>query len=125
MGRTPVASAKRRVSSESVGVPADQPWIRFLPKMSRFGGTSSGSADAPMTKIWFSELNLEMSSFAMSLQGASGTLLPGDPRAVDRGYWQDSFLYARAWTIAGGSNEIMRNLIAERGLGLPREPRGT
>ena len=31
------------------------------------------------------------------------------------GRWQDAFLYARAWTIAGGSNEIMRNLIAERG----------
>jgi alkylation response protein AidB-like acyl-CoA dehydrogenase len=48
----------------------------------------------------------------------------GDELAEEDGRWQDAFLYARAWTIAGGSNEIMRNLIAERGLGLPREPRG-
>jgi alkylation response protein AidB-like acyl-CoA dehydrogenase len=79
--------------------------------------------DAPTTKIWFSELNLEMSDYAMMLQGPRGALVEGDVLAYDDGYWQDSFLYARAWTIAGGSNEIMRNLIAERGLGLPREPR--
>jgi alkylation response protein AidB-like acyl-CoA dehydrogenase len=80
-------------------------------------------ADAPTTKIWFSELNLELSEYAMMLQGPRGALVEGDALAFDNGYWQDSFLYARAWTIAGGSNEIMRNLIAERGLGLPREPR--
>jgi alkylation response protein AidB-like acyl-CoA dehydrogenase len=82
------------------------------------------AADAPITKIWFSELNLELSEYAMSLQGPGGALVEGEPLAYDNGRWQDSFLYARAWTIAGGSNEIMRNLIAERGLGLPREPRG-
>jgi alkylation response protein AidB-like acyl-CoA dehydrogenase len=85
---------------------------------------TSTASDAPVTKIWFSELNLELAEYAMSLQGASGSLVEGDPLVVNGGHWQDSFLYARAWTIAGGSNEIMRNLIAERGLGLPREPRG-
>jgi alkylation response protein AidB-like acyl-CoA dehydrogenase len=83
------------------------------------------AADAPITKIWFSELNLEMTEYAMSLQGTRGALVEGDELAVEDGRWQDAFLYARAWTIAGGTNEIMRNLIAERGLGLPREPRGT
>jgi alkylation response protein AidB-like acyl-CoA dehydrogenase len=34
------------------------------------------------------------------------------------------FLYSRADTIYGGTNQIQRNLIAERGLGMPREPRG-
>ena len=82
------------------------------------------AADAPITKIWFSELNLEMAEFAMALEGPRGALVEGDELAVEDGRWQDAFLYARAWTIAGGSNEIMRNLIAERGLGLPREPRG-
>jgi alkylation response protein AidB-like acyl-CoA dehydrogenase len=80
--------------------------------------------DAPLGKIWFSELNLEVAECALGLQGAAGTLVEGDAGAWDDGSWQDRFLYARAWTIAGGSNEIMRNLIAERGLGLPKEPRG-
>jgi alkylation response protein AidB-like acyl-CoA dehydrogenase len=81
-------------------------------------------ADAPMGKIWFSELNLEMLEYGLELEGPRSILTEGDPGAIDDGFVQDAFLYARAWTIAGGSNEIMRNLIAERGLGLPKEPRG-
>jgi alkylation response protein AidB-like acyl-CoA dehydrogenase len=50
-------------------------------------------------------------------------LVEGDPDALDGGRWQDEWLYARAYTIAGGSSEIMRNLIAERGLALPRDRR--
>jgi alkylation response protein AidB-like acyl-CoA dehydrogenase len=83
-----------------------------------------GPADAPLTKIWFSELNLQLAEYAVGIQGARSIADEGDPLAEEDGRWQDMFLYARAWTIAGGSNEIMRNLIAERGLGLPREPRG-
>lgn len=79
--------------------------------------------DAAMGKLMFSELNLEMARFAVELAGERGVLVEGDPDAVDGGRWQDEWLYARAYTIAGGSSEIMRNLIAERGLGLPRDRR--
>ena len=82
------------------------------------------AADAPISKIWFSELNLEIAETALALLGARSMLVEGDELSEDDGRWQDSFLYARAWTIAGGTNEIMRNMIAERGLGLPREPKG-
>jgi alkylation response protein AidB-like acyl-CoA dehydrogenase len=85
---------------------------------------SSDAWDAPLNKIWYSELNLEVAEYALALQGLGGSLVEGDPDAWDDGWWQDRFLYARALTIAGGSNEIMRNMIAERGLGLPKEPRG-
>ncbi|MCW2652860.1 MAG: hypothetical protein QOE41_2531 [Mycobacterium sp.] len=79
--------------------------------------------DAAMAKLMFSELNLEMARFALELGGESGLLVEGDPNALDDGRWQDEWLYARAYTIAGGSSEIMRTLIAERGLGLPRNRR--
>ena len=73
-----------------------------------------------MAKLMFSELNLAIATFAVELAGEDGVLVGGDPRVPDGGRWQDEWLYARAYTIAGGSSEIMRNLIAERGLGLPR-----
>jgi alkylation response protein AidB-like acyl-CoA dehydrogenase len=79
--------------------------------------------DAAMAKLMFSELNLEMARFAVELGGESGVLVQGDPNVLDDGRWQDEWLYARAYTIAGGTSEIMRTLIAERGLGLPREKR--
>ncbi len=79
--------------------------------------------DAPIGKIQFSELNLDIATFALELQAAEGVLVEGDPIAVDAGRWQDEFLYARAYTIAGGSNEIMRNMISERGLRMPRDPK--
>ncbi|MCY4272067.1 MAG: acyl-CoA dehydrogenase family protein [bacterium] len=79
---------------------------------------------APLVKIWFSEQNLEVADYALRLLGGRGALVEGEPLAYQDGYLQDAFLYARSWTIAGGSNEILRNVIGERGLELPREPRG-
>ncbi|OBI11868.1 acyl-CoA dehydrogenase family protein [Mycobacterium sp. E2497] len=78
------------------------------------------SHDAAMGKLMFSEINLEIARFAVELGGEAGVLVHGDAAALDGGRWQDEWLYARAFTIAGGSSEIMRTLIAERGLGLPR-----
>ena len=82
------------------------------------------AADAPLSKIWWSELNLEVAETALDLLAARSMATEGDELSYEDGRWQDAFLYARAYTIAGGSNEIMRNMIAERGLGLPREPKG-
>ena len=82
-------------------------------------------SDAPVGKLFFSELNLEIAECALALQQMDSLLAEREPTAVDGGTWQDAFLYARAYTIAGGSSEIMRNMLAERALGLPKEPKPT
>jgi alkylation response protein AidB-like acyl-CoA dehydrogenase len=81
-------------------------------------------ADVPIGKLVFSELNLKMAEFGMRLQGSRSLLTEGDPEAQQSGRWQDEYLYARTFTVAGGASEIMRNIVAERALGMPRERRG-
>jgi alkylation response protein AidB-like acyl-CoA dehydrogenase len=67
-------------------------------------------------------LGHEMASFAMELQGAMGAI--SDPGlAPQEGLWQDAYLGAPGLRIAGGTDEILRNIIAERVLGLPPEIR--
>ncbi|TQM11377.1 alkylation response protein AidB-like acyl-CoA dehydrogenase [Pseudonocardia kunmingensis] len=80
-------------------------------------------ADAPLGKIFFSEVNHDLAAYGVALQGTDGALTEGDPSVAANGWWQDAHLYSRAYTIAGGANEVLRNQVAERGLGLPREPR--
>ncbi|MFJ6569344.1 acyl-CoA dehydrogenase family protein [Streptomyces sp. NPDC091292] len=82
------------------------------------GGTRA--YDAPVVKVLFTETNLDIATYALELLGSRGVLVEEDPDAVDDGHWQKAFLFARGFTISAGSNEIMRNLIAERGLGLPK-----
>jgi len=78
--------------------------------------------DSPVSKVVFTETNLDIATYALELQGPRGVLDAEDPNVVDAGRWQEAFLYARGFTISAGSNEIMRNLISERALKLPRDP---
>ena len=70
-------------------------------------------------KMATSELSKECFEFGMELQGTYGPVI--DPeRGDDNGRWAHGFLTSFAGTIAGGSSEIQRNIIAQRVLGLPR-----
>ena len=64
----------------------------------------------------------EMASFAMELQGAMGAVVDAE-LAPQEGLWQEAYLAAPGLRIAGGTDEILRNIIAERVLGLPPEIR--
>ena len=83
------------------------------------------------SKLHWAELNKRITEFTMSLLGAEGLLYPkgydfGRPERAGIGAFspQRNFLRARANSIEGGTSEIMRNILGERVLGLPGEPRG-
>jgi alkylation response protein AidB-like acyl-CoA dehydrogenase len=76
--------------------------------------------EASTNKIFWSELDLLMHETAMRILGARGELMPEAPEAAESAPWLDGFLFAQAGPIYAGSNEIQRNIIAERMLGLPR-----
>ena len=77
-------------------------------------------AEASLNKIFWSELDLSMHAAAMSLLGARAELLPLAPAAQGVGDWLEGWIFAQSGPIYAGTNEIQRNIIAERVLGMPR-----
>ena len=73
-----------------------------------------------MRKLVSSEFNQRLSDFACELQGYAGALWLEDPAAIDNAEWQRTFLNSFGVTIGGGTSEILRNILGERVLGLPK-----
>ena len=69
--------------------------------------------EGSLMKLFWSELNQRMSETAVDLEGMLGQVSDGDP-------WKYAFLRSRANTIEAGTSEVLRNIVAERVLGLPR-----
>ncbi len=77
-------------------------------------------AESSINKIIWSELDLKMHETAMRLLGARAELRASAPAAGEAAFWLEGFLFAQAGPIYAGTNEIQRNIIAERMLGLPK-----
>jgi alkylation response protein AidB-like acyl-CoA dehydrogenase len=73
-----------------------------------------------VSKLLWANWHRDLGELAMDVAGPAG--LVADGGELDE--WQHLYLFTRADTIYGGSNEIQRNIIAERVLGLPREVKG-
>jgi alkylation response protein AidB-like acyl-CoA dehydrogenase len=82
------------------------------------GGTIG--VEASLNKIFWSELDVLMHKAAMSLLGARAELQPISPEAGDVGAWLEGWIFSLAGPIYAGTNEIQRNIIAERLLRMPR-----
>jgi alkylation response protein AidB-like acyl-CoA dehydrogenase len=80
--------------------------------------------EASVAKLFWSEYHKQLGELAISIVGADALLRPeGDGYPTTT--WQNVFLSSRAGTIYSGTSEIQRNIIGERGLGLPKEPKVT
>ena len=90
-----------------------------LATLARTSGAAAGT-EPNVNKLIWAQWHQRLGELAVDVCGAGATLA-GPGYELDNA--QRLFLYTRADTIYGGSNEIQRNVIAERGLGLPREPR--
>ncbi|GGK59769.1 acyl-CoA dehydrogenase family protein [Nocardia camponoti] len=80
---------------------------------------STDAGGASVSKLLWANWHRDLGELAMAVQGALGLVTDPD----DLTAWQRLYLFTRADTIYGGSNEVQRNIIAERVLGLPREAR--
>ncbi|MCC6960802.1 MAG: acyl-CoA dehydrogenase family protein [Dehalococcoidia bacterium] len=76
--------------------------------------------EASVVKIFQSELGQRIYNFAVNMLGLSGQMMPEESRAPLGGEMPENHLQAVPSSIYSGSNEIQRNIIATRGLGLPR-----
>ena len=73
-----------------------------------------------ISKLWWSEMSQRMHTTMMDVVGPAAPLWRGARHTPGEGEWQRSWLYYQAASIWAGTNEIQRNVIGERTLGLPR-----
>lgn len=96
-------------------------WVKTLELLNarvitKLGRGEIPTAESSVTKLALVRIASKGTELGLRLLGPEGLLRPGT--------WQHQWLFAPAWHIAGGTDEVQRNVAAERVLGLPAEPRG-
>ena len=89
--------------------------------MRMLSGSSDGSLanEALIYKLYWATWHRDLGELAMDVLGAEGNIIDAAPYELNR--LQSLYLFTRSDTIYGGTNQIQRNIIAERGLGMPKE----
>ena len=95
-------------------------FLRYRSQTALSQGRRPG-AEASVMKLAFARYMKALTEAAIGVQGAHG-LLAGDD-VVDDGMWLRRFLHSPSLRIAGGSDQVQANIVGERALGLPPEPR--
>ena len=76
-----------------------------------------------ITKLQGTELRHDLEGLAIDAMGEMGTLYEDSPHLRDKVAWQMSYMYFLGLIIGGGTSQIQKNIISERGLGMPKEPK--
>ncbi len=89
--------------------------------LSDTAGDGSLQKEALIYKLYWATWHRDLGELAVDVQGEAGQVIQAEPYELTR--LQSLYLFVRSDTIYGGTNEIQRNIIAERGLGMPKEPK--
>jgi len=108
-----------RLAQAAVGLEVMR--LHALRTLSAYEAGSQGS-EASVSKLLWARWHRDLGELAMDVAGTGGLTVAAPPYVIDR--LQSLFLFSRADTIYGGSDEVQRTIISERVLGLPKEPRG-
>jgi alkylation response protein AidB-like acyl-CoA dehydrogenase len=76
-----------------------------------------------IVKLQGTELRHDLEALAIDALGELGLLYENSPHLRDRGNWQYSYMFYLGLIIGGGTSQIQKNIISERGLGMPKEPK--
>ncbi len=111
---------RQRIADAHVGLRI----MRFNSMRMLSGGGDDGTLqkEAMIYKLYWATWHRNLGKLAMDVLGAESEILEEGPYQLNR--LQSMYLFTRSDTIYGGTNQIQRNIIAERALGMPREPRG-
>lgn len=119
--------SRRNALPASMGERVAQCWmdadayaLSIYATASRLAAGATIGPEASTNKIFWSELDIALQETALDILGPHAELLGEAPEAVENGRWLDDFIFSLAGPIYAGSNEIQRNIIAERMLGLPK-----
>jgi alkylation response protein AidB-like acyl-CoA dehydrogenase len=113
------ANLRQRIAEAHIGLRT----MRYnAMRMLSGGRDGSLQREALVYKLHWASWHRDLGELAMDVVGPDAELL-GDDGDYDLSRLQSLFLFSRSDTIYGGTNQIQRNIIAERGLGMPREPR--
>ncbi len=78
---------------------------------------------AMIVKLEGTELRHDLEGLGIDALGELGILYEDSPHLRDHGAWQNDYMHYLGLIIGGGTSQIQKNIISERGLGMPREPK--
>jgi alkylation response protein AidB-like acyl-CoA dehydrogenase len=111
---------RQRIADAHIGLRI----MRYNSMRTLSGGGDDGALqkEAMIYKLFWATWHRNLGKLAMDVLGPEAEICEGGPYQLSR--LQSMYLFTRSDTIYGGTNQIQRNIIAERALGMPREPRG-
>lgn len=115
------APAEERAAVLQAVMDADAYAFSIYRTASALEAGGSIGAEASTNKIFWSEMDIALHRTALRLLGPRAVLTGAAPETADGGAWLDGLFFALSGPIYAGSNEIQKNIIAERMLGLPRK----